>query len=431
MKLNLPDLLCIDPEQICLAYSPDLSQRAELAAQSHSNATANRNAYFNTLCLEAFLKWVQDNWELQTAVMVLPSRDLLPSIWEVVNGTAVRVDRTQLVLIPTDTIDTEMFSVPQEWVDIPAWVANYYLPVRVDLENQRIYLWGYVTHRTLKTKGEYDPSDRTYSIERDALIPDLDIMLVAEAMGLNEKAQLQPLSDVNLSHKGSLLDSLSQPSPYSPRLEIEFERWGMLIAQDDWRSQLYQLRLKKSAKSDNLSPSLEKVAINVRLWLEGQIDKLAQDLSWILLPPLPPEGLRIQLRTKMRSPAEELESVINQLKAQGNKIPVSARGAYQDLKLGEHSLRLYAVTWRADTSESQSQWFLWLMLATQCGDRLITGTTMEIRDETQVLNQITVLDSTRDNYIHAAVSGNLDETFRVKLSLGRENSVNLPPFAFT
>jgi hypothetical protein len=431
MKLSLQDLKSIAPERLWLAYSSANRARAELAAQGHANPTASHNAYLNRLCLDVFGRWVRENWEMTPAVW--PDDRQLASIWEAVNGTALVIEQTRLVLIPSDALDTEMLSVPQEWVDIPKWAADYYLAVQIDLEGDWLCIWGYTSHRTLKTKGNYDPIWRTYSLSREAIVPDLEVMWVAATMGLKETAQIHPLPALMLPTAETLIHQLSQPSPYSPRLEVEFERWAALLERDDWRSQLYRQRQQNAGVGAGLSaakPVLEqrsRESINVGLWLQEQIDRLAQQMSWVLLPPLALEGAAMR---SIRSPVQEIAGVVTQLKSKGISIPIAARGAYQDLLLGDSRLRLYAVTWSAMPVGSVSQWFLLLVLAPEFGCRLLEETTMQISDDTKVLTQSTLPPHASDDYIYAAVSGSWSETFSVTLSLVNGISLTLPPFAF-
>jgi hypothetical protein len=431
MKLTLPHLKSIAPERLWLAYSSSDRERAKLASQCHANPTASQNAYLNRLCLDVFDRWVRENWE--TAPAAWPDERELASIWEAVNGTALVLDRTRLVLIPSDALDTEMLSVPQEWVDIPKWAADYYLAVQIDLEGDWLCIWGYTTHRTLKTKGNYDPIWRTYSLEREAIVPDLEVMRVAAAMGLKETAEVSPLPALISPAAETLIHQLSQPSPYSPRLEVEFDRWAAILERDDWRSQLYRQRQQNASVGADLSaakPHLEpksRETINVGLWLQERMDRLAREMSWVLLPPLILEGVAVR---SLRSPVREIAGVVAQLQSQGIEIPITARSAYQDLLLGDSSLRLYAVTWLTMPAESVPQWFLLLVLTPQFGDRLLPETTMQISDESELLNATTLPLHASDDYIYAAVSGTWSETFSVTLSLANGTFLTLPPFAF-
>ena len=62
---------------------------------------------------------------------------------------------------------------------------------------------------------------------------------------------------------------------------------------------------------------LTQPAVNVGRWLWDELDELAQELSWALLPRFTPV-------TAMRSPREEFEAITLQLQQQGLEIPLQA-----------------------------------------------------------------------------------------------------------
>jgi hypothetical protein len=259
MNSNWQNLQSLNSEPFWLEFRAAEQKEAEAVAELQSNQTARYTAYINHLCLNVFLRWLQENWELESGDKIFPASNLA-NIWEVVNGTAINIAQTRLVLIPHETIDTDEFAVPQEWVDIPNFVADYYLAVQVDLEQSWIRIWGYTTHKTLKAKGVYDPIYRTYSVNSDDLIPDLDIILVAREICGKETTNIQPLPTLSKETALSLIAKLSQPSPYSPRLDLKFAQWGALLANDEWRQQLY---LKRTAKEP------QKMLVNLNYWLKN------------------------------------------------------------------------------------------------------------------------------------------------------------------
>jgi Protein of unknown function (DUF1822) len=263
------------PQHLWLDFSQADIERAESITQGFSNDTACRNAYLNCLCLNAFSNWVRENLDLEDASLGLPSEADLASIWEVVNGTPLFLGKTRLVLIPSDALDTEEFCIPQEWVDIPNWVANYYLAVQVDLKQNWMRIWGYTNHRTLKEKGEYDPIYRNYSLERDHAIADLDVMWIAREICTDEKAAISQLPVLSESTAKSLIAQLSQPSPYSPRLDVEFEQWGALLVNDDWRKQLYMRRQEQRVTTT--APT--KMSINLNQWLKNNFTE-SMKIGW-------------------------------------------------------------------------------------------------------------------------------------------------------
>lgn len=215
-------------------------------AQHHSNPIYRYNAYLNGVCVKAFLNWLSE-WLAEEALpqpSVWHDRDLA-SIWEVVNGTAFQIGEIRLVLIPSDGGELEEFCVPQEWVDIPNWSADYYLPVQVNFDGDDgeclMELCGFATHRQLKNEGRYSAGDRTYALAIEELTESLTVMQIT--LGLNLQQELLPLPSLSEGEAANLLQILGDSSVYSPRLKVGFEQWATFLANDECRQQLYDKRL--------------------------------------------------------------------------------------------------------------------------------------------------------------------------------------------
>ncbi|TAE67177.1 MAG: DUF1822 family protein [Oscillatoriales cyanobacterium] len=215
-------------------------------AQHHSNPISRYNAYLNGVCLKTFLNWLSE-WLAEEAFpqpSVWHGQDIA-SIWEVVNGTAFQIGETRLVLIPSDEGELEEFCVPQEWVDIPNWSADYYLPVQVNLDGDDGECWielcGFATHRQLKNDGRYNAGDRTYCLAIEELTESLTVMQLT--FGLNLQQEVSPLPSLSEGEAAKLLQLLSDSSIYSPRLRVTFEQWAAFLANDELRQLLYGKRL--------------------------------------------------------------------------------------------------------------------------------------------------------------------------------------------
>ena len=65
-------------------------------------------------------------------------------------------------MIPTEALDISELRVPQEWVDIPNWSADYYAAVQVNVEEGYIRIWGYTSQVNLKEKATYDANEKAY-----------------------------------------------------------------------------------------------------------------------------------------------------------------------------------------------------------------------------------------------------------------------------
>jgi hypothetical protein len=253
---------------LILEISPSEREKAWQQSQKIATTTNQWQAYLNQLCLSTILPWLQEDYTGQARPWL--GSAALGSFWELTNGTAVMIDGAKLVLLPSETLDLSELRVPQEWVDIPQWAGDYYLPVQIDVDEGWLRLWGYCTHQQLKRQGIYDTSDRFYTIDATDLVDDISAFGVARQLCPQEatRAQIAPLPKLALTQAQNLLQRLGNPSLINPRLAIPFEFWGALLAHGGWRQELYQLRLGK----------LEQWS--VVKWLQQEVSLLAQDWGW-------------------------------------------------------------------------------------------------------------------------------------------------------
>jgi hypothetical protein len=212
-------------------------------SQDFSNAYSGYQAYLNKLCLITLLQWFQE--DISSEAKPWRNTAILPSFWELVNGSVISLEDTQVVLVPSEAIDSSELRVPQEWVDIASWVGDYYLAVQVEPDEGFVRVWGYSTHKALKTEGSYDACDRTYSLDRSKLICDISVLCVARKLCPQEPTRetVTPLPTLTQQQARNLLCNLGKTEIITPRLEIPFLLWGALIAHGGWRQSLYQRRL--------------------------------------------------------------------------------------------------------------------------------------------------------------------------------------------
>jgi hypothetical protein len=269
--LSLSDFINIDTKHLWLLLDTAEQQKAWQLSQHHSNALAIYNAYLNHVCLSPLLAWFGESLQESTLhPEVFPAVENLSSILEIVNGTAIKIGETKIVLVPTEIIDIEELCVPQEWVDIKGWAADYYIPVQVNLDSDDDDSWirvcGFATHRQLKNQGKYNSCDRTYSLPIEQLTENFTLLFAT--MGLRWQEEIPP--DVTLSplEAQNLRQTLSDASIYSPRvhLDIPFAQWAALIFNEQWRQQLYNQRLSKEKNTVSLDPPL--IQVNLNQWFQ-------------------------------------------------------------------------------------------------------------------------------------------------------------------
>jgi Protein of unknown function (DUF1822) len=280
-NLTLDDMTFIYPDKLFLEFSQTERERVwlETQQQSYANGSGRWNAYINSLCLKVFCQYLQSepNWE--SSPQVYPNSTDLPSLWQVVNGTAIDFNSSRCVLIPSCEKDFTELRVAREWIDLPDWAGNYYLAVQVNLEECWICVWGYATHQQLKQEGKYDRMDETYSLEAHELIEDLSVMWVAQSIYPRKKSDIEPLPHLSDSEAESLIAKLTQSFLYSPRLDLPFPQWGALIGQDKWRNELYQRAQKLLTKLEAV-PS--KKSVDLGAWFQNIFAAGWQSLDTLL-----------------------------------------------------------------------------------------------------------------------------------------------------
>ncbi|MBW4473825.1 MAG: DUF1822 family protein [Stenomitos rutilans HA7619-LM2] len=258
-----------EPTEWWLEVAPT---RAEWQQNQH-HSTLNRSwaAYTNLLCLTAILSWIKTEYAPNASSL---SRAALDSHWEFVDGFTITAGTVRLAMIPTDETAGNELDVPQEWVDIPSWAADYYLATQVDVDTNTVRVWGYTTHQELKTQSRYDSGDRTYCFNAEDLTRDLSTLWVTIqfCQDAQTKAEVAPLAELSNAQAGNLIQRLGDASVVFPRLAVPFTLWGALIENEAWRQRLYQQRLTG------------KLQIRLSDWLQGRFTSVWQPMAAVLSP---------------------------------------------------------------------------------------------------------------------------------------------------
>ncbi|MBD2198946.1 MULTISPECIES: DUF1822 family protein [Calothrix] len=257
-----------NPTDLLLEIPVNVQNRADIQSPSFSNPLSRYQGYINELCLGAVLPWLQEDFAPQAKVW--PTTTALPSFWELVNGTALLVDDKRFILVPSETIDLSEIRVPQEWVDLLSWAGDYYLAVQVEADEGYVRVWGYCTHAQLKEQGNYDPSDRTYSLDTTELINDISVLAVTQELcpQIATRGVIATLPSLPHPQAQNLIARLGKSEIVTPRLEIPFQLWGGLIEHGGWRKSLYQQRLGIPEQWSIVE------------WLQSGVSQVAENIGW-------------------------------------------------------------------------------------------------------------------------------------------------------
>ncbi len=258
----------IKPNQVYLEIPPSLAA----LASSYATAGAQQRAWMNQIGLEVFQLWLEEEFNLTT--QVYPNAASLPSIWEVVNGTALTFDQRRLVLLPTVAIAVDELRVPQEWVDIPGWAADVYISLQVDPDQSWVCITGYCTHQQLKTGGVYETSDRTYCMDADDLLQDINSLLISHQLETSAalktafRSEVAPLPHLSQAEATSLIERLGNSRVVFPRRAVPFQQWGAVFSHGGWGQALYNRRQGLSDRD------------SVMQWIQAGVSGFAQQLGW-------------------------------------------------------------------------------------------------------------------------------------------------------
>ncbi|CCQ69683.1 hypothetical protein CWATWH0402_3456 [Crocosphaera watsonii WH 0402] len=312
MKLTTQDFQAIDTETRWFELSEQDINQTIFETKHYSNNFARNNAQLNRISLSKVLEWIQENLEPEGKIKYFPSEQEYSQLWEFINGTAIDIDGTRLIIIPSENYDTEEFSVPQEWVDIPDFAGDCYLAVQVDLDEKYLRIWGFTSHKTLKEKGDYDSMYRNYSLEKDDMITDLEVLWIAKEMNCQEKVSVSSLPHLFPTVVDDLIKELGETSLYSPRLEIPFEEWGALLADPSSTHRLYEERVNYpgvaavttvaspvSSIADTVQGKVQKTVNNLSKWLDGKFDQGWQVIDELISPNAPGLATRSFRRGKL------------------------------------------------------------------------------------------------------------------------------------
>lgn len=278
MKSLQLDRMMESKEQMRLQFSSEQMKQA-WPDNLYSNDSANWKGYINRLCSVGFLSGLKELLEgtLHPELSVWPSEEDIPTISEVVNGTAIDFGETRLILIPSEIEELDEFSVPREWVDIPSWAGDYYLPIQMvvdeEADNAEMRVLGYATHWQLKENGKYDSVEETYCLEPEDLITDFVTFWLAQQLRPRRKAAVAELTAPKVDEASRLLRQLSEPSLCSPRhrvgIDVGFEPWAALLANPAYRQKLYQLRLKKESMEEIGIAGTARTTVKLREWFDS------------------------------------------------------------------------------------------------------------------------------------------------------------------
>jgi hypothetical protein len=417
-----------------IALEPDQVEQAHRLSQLAASEAQRWQIYLNALGLFGFEQWLTECSALsvnrQACSLFQPGyATLLPAVAQ------IQVGAFRICLIAVES-DPEQIELPRAVVELPEFMAHFYVVAEVLEELQMVKMWGFMRHDQLSAHqlSAHQPSAEpgTMQINSDwtVTLPLSVFELETDRLLLHlrclDPAAL-PLPAVNRQTQSQIqADLMPRLSSWQPTQTplwqvLDWQQGAALFTCPELVNWLVQPRSAQWQSQSNLFQIFTQPAINVGRWLNNELDDMAQNLAWVLLPPPAPTGFRTS--------TDSASLIMTQLDRLGMAIPAAARSAYQDLTLAELRLRLYAVTWAQLSSEGISEWSLVIVLAAQPEHHLPLGLQLQVSDLTGVLIERTLTQFIPDAHLYACVVGSWHEKFVVTIT-DNATSLTLPPFAF-
>ena len=335
----------------------------------------------------------------------------------------IRVGNFTICILTTSNFSHE-HSVPFAVFNIPNFTAHFYVLMEVNEEQQQVAISGFLNYEQFcnyQISAELKiNSDWTYNIPETWFNTDANTLLLnlrcldANAIQLPAATPVKE-NDVTLLQQ-KLERSKIQLQTRHPWELLTIPEGKILLSNSTLMNWVYQ----------SATPSPLQPLINVGNWLNNQIDAVAEELGWMLMP-LPAFS---QLRSsKIRSLQKAFEQIRGGLEQEGIDIPTTARGAFRDLECEAGSFRLYAITWVLSEISKNPEWMLLIALGSQTEGEVPRSLQLEVSDETQQLFLQSLQDTTQ-RILYAQVIGNWDEKFWVTVTVDDEFVFEIPPFGW-
>lgn len=411
---ELLDWGVLNPAQTDLL--PDQIQRAAQLGQSIRLADRRWQGYRSALGVLGFQRWLGDR-AADLTVQIDQASIWQPAYAAVLSEAChVRVGAFKICLVSVGSLVDDTIDVTIAALDLPDFAAHFYVLVQVIEEEEQVAIAGFLTydqyrrHRSSLNAN----SDWTYSLAIDWFNQDANALLLNLRCLAPDSIRLPALEVARSSAalREKLVGMQSQLQTQHPSKFLTVDEGLTLLSEPTLITALYGDTPQRS--------------INVGFWLRNQLDSVAQELGWMLMPSL----------SALRSLRDEFDSIRSGLEQQGVAIPPSARGAYRTLRspassqaAPSESVRLYVLTWALPDASEQPEWVLLVALGAEPDAPMPTSLTLEVRDETQPLFEQSIQD-VGQRVLYAQVIGNWDEQFRVTVIANETTVFELPPFEF-
>jgi len=350
-------------------------------------------AYLNMLALLAFEEWFQER-EGKLKFDTTNCSALQPESAQVIEAVCnLQVGEFKICLIATESLIDDLVRLPKVTVNHPEFAAHFYVMVEVLEEEEQAVIHSFLGYDRLKKVQEsgqltLDIDGSVYALDIDCFEPDINHLLLGLRLGDPEAFNLPDLQEEWEISSSSGTPPLGSPPDISPA------------------------SASQPPAPPKPKPSLLQPAVNVALWLWGQLDEPAESLNWESpLPLVTASAFRL---------IQSFYPVLEKLRNESIEIPQRGYGSCRKFDLAQTGLELFAGTWELppESDSSSQKWSLLLILAMQSHSLLPQGIRLQVENLTEVIhNEAMETDSC---YFVVPLEGNLDEQFTVTIELKGE-----------
>ncbi len=429
------DIIALEPEGI--------QQAAELS--SHIVKSAGQwQTYLNALALYGFEQWLRERAEelpidLENCSLMQPA--VANAIAEGVCN--LQVGDFKLCLLATGSSIEDVVVLPRAVIDLPEYAAHFYVAIAVQEELEQARITGFIAYdrlmEQLQSANLAPENDWTYELPIAWFEPDGDRLLLylrcLEARAISLPAIPNNRSIAVETMQSDIISVIPQlqSGDYSLWQLFNWSQGRLILTNPKLLKWLYRLQTEpelltgqaRTSLLEQLSQvltNLSQQVVNVGLWLQSELDDVAQNIAWTLLPPpaLATVPLRSVRVTATESVSEEFAAIIAELRGTELEVPTEARGAYLDFNLANNPFRLYAITWL----NSPEEWTLLLVLGLQTSRELPPGLKLQVSDRDGVLFEQLIETDSEDVYLYASTIGDLTEQFVAQISCHNQEEIS-------
>ena len=376
-----------------IELQPQWLERSLTISEDLHNQSRQYNLYLQAVALFVFEFWIHLR-EPNLVINIAESSVFHPEIANIIDVICnVKIGDFKLCLIPTlDASDSEVI-IPRYVVDIPEFAAHFYVLIEIDEELELGLIKGFLDGDRLQTNKNNYPLDidwnyavplRLFESKIEKLLVNLQC-LESTAITL---ANIDIIRDNILSEFLITLQQILPEVKNQPLWKkLTWEQAVITATNPDLRNWLYQSLTNNNPNFNlhlgDLFKLLTQQAVNLREWIQNQIDELEQELTWQMLPaPVMSSNFR---GINTDNPAANLNNILTQISQVTDiNIPTNAGRAYQEFA-DITPLRLYAVTWLV--SETEKTWSLLLILGGTANSIPPYGVKLRISDRHTILQE--------------------------------------------